>query len=212
MLRDDSPLTASAGDRMLPKCSTAKNRRLSLPSMGDHRAPIRRGIAGRRLWAGRFCFHATEPAFSLPLGGGDANFRRIGLLRHLARGHHVADRWRASMQWLRLPRWPGYRGPNGRCVGFANLKSVCGDPPETRCAREGVPKVEEPQCSGCGCKGGPGYRAQDGHCVGWQEIGRLCGSPPTTRCKAEGPNAGAEAAAKSEVEQIEARKQKGGTK
>jgi hypothetical protein len=107
---------------------------------------------------------------------------------------------------------PGYRGPDGRCVGYANLKSVCGDPPETRCAREGAPKVEEPECSGCGCKGGPGYRAQDGHCVGWQEIGRLCGSPPTIRCKAEGPNAGAEAAAKSELKQIESLKPKAGTK
>ena len=38
MLRDDSPLTASAGDRILPKCSTAKNRHLSLRSMGDDHA------------------------------------------------------------------------------------------------------------------------------------------------------------------------------
>ena len=107
---------------------------------------------------------------------------------------------------------PGYRGPDGRCVGYANLKSVCGDPPETKCTREGARKVEEPKCSGCGCKGGPGYRAQDGHCVGWQEIGRLCGSPPTTRCKAEGPNAGVEPAAKAEVKQIEVLKPKPGTK
>jgi len=107
---------------------------------------------------------------------------------------------------------PGYRGPDSRCVGYANLKSVCGDPPETRCKREGAPQVEEPECSGCGCKGGPGYRAEDGHCVGWSDIGRLCGSPPTTRCKAEGPNAGAEDAAKSEVKQIEPRKPKAGTK
>lgn len=34
---------------------------------------------------------------------------------------------------------PGYRGPNGRCVGFKNLKKICGDPPTTRCDFENTP-------------------------------------------------------------------------
>jgi hypothetical protein len=33
---------------------------------------------------------------------------------------------------------PGYRGPDGHCVGWANLKRVCGDPPTTRCTPEMV--------------------------------------------------------------------------
>lgn len=32
---------------------------------------------------------------------------------------------------------PGYRGPDGHCVGKANLTRVCGSPPETRCKKEG---------------------------------------------------------------------------
>lgn len=31
---------------------------------------------------------------------------------------------------------PGYRGPNGKCVGWAQLGRVCGTPPETRCQPE----------------------------------------------------------------------------
>jgi len=32
---------------------------------------------------------------------------------------------------------PGYRGPDGRCVGFKDLARKCGSPPTTRCAAEG---------------------------------------------------------------------------
>lgn len=32
---------------------------------------------------------------------------------------------------------PGYRGPNGQCVGWAQLNKVCGTPPSTRCGAEG---------------------------------------------------------------------------
>ena len=81
---------------------------------------------------------------------------------------------------------PGYRGPDGRCVGFAALDATCGVPPETRCTKEGAAKVEEPECSGCGCKGGPGYRAPDHNCVGWDRLKAVCGDPPTTRCTFEG--------------------------
>lgn len=31
---------------------------------------------------------------------------------------------------------PGYRGPNGKCVGWAQLGQVCGSPPTTKCAAE----------------------------------------------------------------------------
>ncbi len=79
---------------------------------------------------------------------------------------------------------PGYRGPDGRCVGFAALDRVCGVPPETRCKKEGAAPIEEPECSGCGCKGGPGYRGPNG-CVGWDRLKAVCGDPPTTHCKPE---------------------------
>lgn len=36
-------------------------------------------------------------------------------------------------------RGPGYRGPDGRCVGFKALHKVCGDPPEMRCTFENAP-------------------------------------------------------------------------
>ena len=32
---------------------------------------------------------------------------------------------------------PGYRGPDGRCVGWSDIGRTCGDPPSTRCAPEG---------------------------------------------------------------------------
>lgn len=31
---------------------------------------------------------------------------------------------------------PGYRAPDGRCVGKRNLTKVCGSPPSTRCRKE----------------------------------------------------------------------------
>ncbi|GAB4064944.1 hypothetical protein GCM10028812_05990 [Ancylobacter sonchi] len=34
---------------------------------------------------------------------------------------------------------PGYRGPDGRCIGFADLAKVCGEPPSTRCVFENAP-------------------------------------------------------------------------
>ena len=34
---------------------------------------------------------------------------------------------------------PGYRGPDGRCVGFSSLDKICGRPPETRCTFENAP-------------------------------------------------------------------------
>ena len=33
---------------------------------------------------------------------------------------------------------PGYRGPNGRCIGWSSIRSICGDPPTTRCTLEGA--------------------------------------------------------------------------
>ena len=34
---------------------------------------------------------------------------------------------------------PGYRGPDGRCVGFRELARICGTPPERRCVFENAP-------------------------------------------------------------------------
>jgi len=33
---------------------------------------------------------------------------------------------------------PGYRGANGKCVGWEELGRVCGSPPSTRCTPERV--------------------------------------------------------------------------
>jgi len=38
---------------------------------------------------------------------------------------------------------PGYRGPDGRCVGFKQLTKVCGNPPESRCTFENAPGTGE---------------------------------------------------------------------
>ncbi len=32
---------------------------------------------------------------------------------------------------------PGYRGPSGRCVGYADIGRVCGSPPTSKCTAEG---------------------------------------------------------------------------
>ena len=34
---------------------------------------------------------------------------------------------------------PGYRGPDGQCVGYRDLERVCGDPPTSRCIFENAP-------------------------------------------------------------------------
>jgi hypothetical protein len=34
---------------------------------------------------------------------------------------------------------PGYRGPDGRCVGFKSLAKVCGNPPDLRYTFENAP-------------------------------------------------------------------------
>jgi hypothetical protein len=34
---------------------------------------------------------------------------------------------------------PGYRGPDGQCVGYRDLERVCGDPPTSRCVFENAP-------------------------------------------------------------------------
>lgn len=33
---------------------------------------------------------------------------------------------------------PGYRGPNGKCVGWAEMARICGSPPTTKCKAESV--------------------------------------------------------------------------
>ena len=38
---------------------------------------------------------------------------------------------------------PGYRGPDGKCVGWAALKKTCGTPPTERCSAEGAAKDDD---------------------------------------------------------------------
>jgi hypothetical protein len=45
---------------------------------------------------------------------------------------------------------PGYRGPNGKCVGWAQIGRVCGTPPETRC----TPEIAHPDAGTAATKGG----------------------------------------------------------
>jgi hypothetical protein len=33
---------------------------------------------------------------------------------------------------------PGYRGPSGRCVGWADIGRTCGNPPTTKCKAENI--------------------------------------------------------------------------
>lgn len=40
---------------------------------------------------------------------------------------------------------PGYRGADGRCVGWSNLKAVCGDPPTSHCTDERGPAASKPR-------------------------------------------------------------------
>lgn len=42
---------------------------------------------------------------------------------------------------------PGYRGPDGRCVGWKALNKVCGSPPTTRCDYEGPAAESAPTSS-----------------------------------------------------------------
>jgi hypothetical protein len=46
---------------------------------------------------------------------------------------------------------PGYRGPSGRCVGWADIGRTCGSPPTSRCTPEG-PNVEAAQAAEFGLK------------------------------------------------------------
>jgi hypothetical protein len=44
---------------------------------------------------------------------------------------------------------PGYRGPNGKCVGWEAFGRVCGCPPTTRC----TPERTAPEAENAACKG-----------------------------------------------------------
>lgn len=45
---------------------------------------------------------------------------------------------------------PGYRGPDGRCVGWSQLNAKCGNPPTSRCTFEGKTDVAGPSPTGKG--------------------------------------------------------------
>ncbi len=50
---------------------------------------------------------------------------------------------RASCRGCGCKGGTGYRGPNGRCVGFKQIDAVCGSPPGTRCVFENAPGTGE---------------------------------------------------------------------
>jgi hypothetical protein len=46
---------------------------------------------------------------------------------------------------------PGYRGPDGRCVGWLDIGKTCGCPPTTRCTLERV-RVGAEHAAELGCQ------------------------------------------------------------
>ncbi len=44
---------------------------------------------------------------------------------------------------------PGYRGPDGKCVGWADIGKKCGDPPSLRC----TPELAQPEASAAAQRG-----------------------------------------------------------
>lgn len=56
---------------------------------------------------------------------------------------------------------PGYRGPDGRCVGWKDIGKTCGSPPTTRCTAEG-PNVgaDEAAAKGAAARAKRGARSQ----------------------------------------------------
>ena len=44
---------------------------------------------------------------------------------------------------------PGYRGPNGKCVGWSALARTCGNPPTLRC----TPELAQPEAPDAAKKG-----------------------------------------------------------
>lgn len=58
---------------------------------------------------------------------------------HQAPAAHAACPDRPACRGCGCKGGPGYRGPDGKCVGFKALYKVCGNPPETRCVFENAP-------------------------------------------------------------------------
>src|SRR5207245_752438 len=61
-------------------------------------------------------------------------------------------RWRRALRFSLAQAYatcgtkggPGYRGPDGRCVGWASLSRTCGSPPTLRCTPEETnPRADE---------------------------------------------------------------------
>ena len=44
---------------------------------------------------------------------------------------------------------PGYRGPDGKCVGWADIGKKCGNPPSLRC----TPELAQPEASAAAQRG-----------------------------------------------------------
>ena len=59
------------------------------------------------------------------------------------KGHGACQ---ASCQGCGCKGGPGYRGPDGRCVGYADILSKCGPPPHARCRKECA--IVTPGCPG----------------------------------------------------------------
>ena len=51
-------------------------------------------------------------------------------------GEHGVSACQTSCKGCGCKGGPGYRGPDNKCVGYANIVQVCGPPPHAGCVRE----------------------------------------------------------------------------
>jgi hypothetical protein len=79
-------------------------------------------------------------------GGGALRFSFLGLIAALAvlpaSIGHAACSERPPCQGCGCKGGPGYRAPDGHCVGFRELDKVCGNPP-SHCVFENAPGTGE---------------------------------------------------------------------
>ena len=82
------------------------------------------------------------------LTGGAASIRtkeRIAACGHAKGNRGQMTRERQDEVLKRYGFGPGYRGPDGECVGWKALDRICGKPPTTRCKAELVNSDKPPK-------------------------------------------------------------------
>jgi hypothetical protein len=142
-----------AGDQVLTLPDAARCRSSRTPARADDMRARSRPAVGlsevqerRQTPSGHAAPACTAPAAS---GGGQVMWSRLLLLVTLV----VSAVWSISIGYAFCPErppchgcgckgGPGYRSPDGHCVGFKELDKVCGNPP-SRCVFENAPGTGE---------------------------------------------------------------------